>query len=283
VDPMAFLGEEARRNIQSGRCSAWTLPPDETCARTARVIITAALTALDLPGHTIDDAATMASELATNGLLHGLRASAAPAEGPLELWLYHRTEPVAELVCKLFDPRRDGFPPPSVRVGGVAPPDPYAERGRGLAVVRALASRCGVHLTRSRLRPWALSGKAAWFSVTVPDMPARPLPSTGEAATCLHRLLAERGISGIRRGDVPGVSVVSVRCGLTVWVRDGFTWRDQYDACVRYPLADLVEAVEAVVRRHEELLGQPPGRGPEGGGPESGPPSGPVGGRPAGL
>jgi hypothetical protein len=245
-------------DIRRGGCSAWVLPPDERCARTARSLIRETLMPLGLPGELIQDVVTIASELATNAFLHGLSGPAASRTGagspavPPELWLYRRGLSVAELVCKVFDPLRPVASAP-LRAGR---PAPFAEGGRGLAVVEGLAADWGVELTRCRLGRWRVPGKAVWAALTLPPTVPRttlPNPPRAYAAEMLCAALVQRGVTRVRRLHGAGVSVVSVRRGLTVWARDGFSWQAVAGRYVRYPFAELVEVTEQVIRLHEEL------------------------------
>jgi Histidine kinase-like ATPase domain len=99
----------------------------------------------------VDDALVIVSELVTNALRHGLprnpdeQPGFPPPLGPIELILLWPTGP---LYCVVTDP------------GAGAPmltdPDPDAEAGRGLHVVRALASEWGWGiLSPSRKAVWA--------------------------------------------------------------------------------------------------------------------------------
>jgi len=196
----------------------------------ARRLFRAAAEGVRLPDELIYDGATMASELAANsmhaqtGIQFDVRGC--PAAGAPEIWLYvRRVGGEQELVCKVFDalPRwKDDAPPdPAVDV----PVD--AVSGRGLHVIDGLSQgRWGHHLTRARLGDWKVPGKAVWFAVPVPASSAlerfrRPQPGSVQAAGILERMLSERGIGHIVRADAPasGMSVLSIRRGLTVWCR----------------------------------------------------------------
>jgi hypothetical protein len=99
-------------DITTGRCAVWALPHTPACAEVARRTIHSALGPL-LPSRLVNDCAIMASELATNGFVHGLRGRSlddqhAPAAGRSELAIYRRgSESTAELVITVFDPRPD--------------------------------------------------------------------------------------------------------------------------------------------------------------------------------
>lgn len=244
-------------DIHHGGCSAWVLPADETCAGTARSLVRETLTTLGLPRELIEDVAMIASELSTNAFLHGLggwgarRAGADTAALP-ELWLYRRGVPVAELICKVFDPFRSPHPT-TLRAGH---PGPFAESGRGLAVVEGLAADWGVELTRCRLGRWRVPGKAVWAAIPLPPAcpaPALPHLPRAYAAEELCAALIDRGVTRVRRMHSAGVSLVSVRRGLTVWARDDFSWQSPAGRYVRYPFTELVEVTEKVIRLNEEL------------------------------
>src|SRR5262245_19797957 len=100
------------RNIYGGDCSAWQLPPDGTGPREARDLTRKALEAIGLTGGFVDDAVTMASELATNAYLHGRSTDlAGVAPSAPELWLYLVRRPQMSVVCKVFDGNRRWVPP----------------------------------------------------------------------------------------------------------------------------------------------------------------------------
>jgi hypothetical protein len=213
-------------------------------------------------------AADMGGELIT---------SAGPAlPGRPELWLYLRGLGTGrELVCKIFDCYRgwrNGPAPSSLRAPG------HAVSGRGLQIVHELSlGRWGHHLTRARLGGRGARGKAVWFAVPAPLAHARLADVTGlraythsadvtatrirlsahQAAMRLRAMLDERGFGGrLVRADRPGsdVSVLSIRCGLTIWCRPGELSLTTPDGSVqRWDCTDLVEAAEQVVRRYEEL------------------------------
>lgn len=270
------------------RCSVWQLPADETCAQAARRVILQSMNFMKFPEEDIEDSVTMVSELATNAFRHatdfGIRGSS-PHVGLPELWLYRRGQGAeSQLVCKVFDPSRRWSPDEAEEdeVG-------LRDGGRGLDVVAALSQGCwGVHLTRSQLGQWPVPGKATWFAIPMvhgsygqpysatkaesadagaahalprvePDVP-EPLvhddpADASQAARELVDSLGARGISRVYvRDDGYGQSVVSVRTGLTIWVRDGlFVWDIKSAGSFRHPAHDLAEVVEEVVRIHEEL------------------------------
>jgi hypothetical protein len=253
TDPMA----SGQPDIRRGGCSAWMLPPDETCAGVARSLVRETLATLGLPRGLIQDVALIASELSTNAYLHALGGRAAHQAGAdiaalPELWLYQRARPVPEMVCKVFDPLRSAHPA-TLRSGR---PGPLAENGRGLAIVDGLATDWGVELTRCRLGQRRVPGKAVWAAVQfAPTYSRPPLPNPPRAYAVeeLCAALVQRGVTGVRRMHSAGVSLVSVRRGLTVWARDAFSWQDPAGRYVRYQFRDIVEVTEQVIRLHEEL------------------------------
>ena len=251
--------------VSAGGCSASPLPLDATCAAAARRLFRATAAGVGLPDDSVYDGVIMASELAANSMhaqtgiqfdVHGRAAAGAP-----EMWLYlRRVGGEQELVCKVFDalPRwKDDTPPdPAVAV----PVD--AVSGRGLHVIDGLShGRWGHHLTRARLGGWKIPGKAVWFAVPVPassalDRFSRPQPGSVEAAGILERMLSERGIGHIVRADAPasGMSVLSIRRGLTVWCRSRVvSWTGRSGHREWRAFYDLVDAAEQIIGAHEEL------------------------------
>jgi hypothetical protein len=251
--------------VSAGGCSASPLPLDATCAAAARRLFRATAAGVGLPEDSVYDGVIMASELAANSMhaqtgiqfdVHGCAVAGAP-----EMWLYlRRVGGEQELVCKVFDalPRwKDDTPPdPAVAV----PVD--AVSGRGLHVIDSLShGRWGHHLTRARLGGWKVPGKAVWFAVPVPassalDRFSRPQPGSVEAAGILERMLSERGIGHIVRADAPasGMSVLSIRRGLTVWCRSRVvSWTGRSGHREWRAFSDLVDAAEQIIGAHEEL------------------------------
>ena len=246
--------------LARGGCCAWPLPADATCAAVARDVFKEAAGVLGLPGELEFDGVTMASELAAN-TLHALdnvefdAAGGWPPAGAPELWIYLR--PAAgrwELVCKVFD-SLCGWK------NGAAPVPDSAEldsvSGRGLQVVAGLSGgRWGHHLTRSRLGGWKVPGKAVWFGQPVPGscVPA-PLRQcrfgAGRTARALEGMLTERGLGGgLLRVQEPAdqMSVLSIRCGLTVWCRHtGIWWRTPDGRNERRVPSDLEDTAEQLV------------------------------------
>jgi hypothetical protein len=251
--------------VSAGGCSASPLPLDATCSAVARRLFREAASGVELPAELIYDGATMASELAANSM-HAQTAVQFDARGCAvagapEIWLYlRRVGGAQELVCKVFDalPRwKDDAPPdPSIPVPG------DAVSGRGVHVIDGLSEgRWGHHLTRARLGGWKVSGKAVWFAVPVPASSAldrfrTPQPGSVQAAGILERTLSERGIEHIVRADAPtsGMSVLSIRRGLTVWCRSRVvSWTARSGHREWRAFSDLVDAAEQIVCAHEEL------------------------------
>ena len=251
--------------VSAGGCVASPLPLDTTCSGAARHLFRAAAAGVGLSAELTYDGSIMASELAANsmhaqtGIQFDVRGCA--VAGAPEIWLYlRRVGGEQELVCKVFDalPRwKDDAPPdPAVAV----PVD--AVSGRGLHVIDGLSQgRWGHHLTRARLGSWKASGKAVWFAVPVPasnalDRFRGPQPGSVQAAGILERMLAERGIDHIVRADAPasGMSVLSIRRGLTVWCRSRVvSWTGGAGHREWRAFSDLVEAGEQIVCAYEEL------------------------------
>ena len=123
------------------------LAADLTSARQARTAIRQALTAWRMD-HLSGDAELLASELVANAAEHG--------DGqPISLALRRHPGPGGRpgITCEVTDtspamPRRTD-------------PEPDAERGRGLAIVAALAHSSGVRTTPG--------GKTTWFTLALTD------------------------------------------------------------------------------------------------------------------
>lgn len=74
--------------------------------------------------------------------------------------------------------------------------------------------------------------------------------------------IADRGVARVRRQHTIGVSLISVRSGLTVWARDAFSWQDMTGTYVEYPFTELAEVADQVIRLHEELAARHDGSEP---------------------
>jgi hypothetical protein len=232
----------------------------------ARDAFRTAVGLLSLPDELRFDGITMASELAAN-TMHARRnvefdgAGSWPLAGAPELWIYlRRAAGRWELVCKVFD-SLSGWNNDLTPVPGGAGADSVS--GRGLQVVAGLsAGRWGHHLTRSRFGGWKVPGKAVWFGQPVP---ARCVPgpqrrgrlTPARAARALEGMLVERGLGGgLLRAQAPSaeVSVLSVRCGLTVWCRETMIWWRSPDGRYEERLpTDLVDTAEHLVCSYEEM------------------------------
>jgi hypothetical protein len=233
--PASMVPAEAAA-LAGGGCCAWPLPADATCAAVARGVFREVAATLSLPGELASDGLLMTSELAANtlhaqGNIEFDGAGTWPIAGAPELWIYlRRAAERWELAVKVFD-SLSGWKDDLAPVPGAA--GAAAVSGRGLQVVAGLsAGRWGHHLTRSRFGGWKVPGKAVWFAQPVPGgVVPEPLRRTrlapGRAARALEEMLAERGLGGgLLRAQEPseGMSVLSVRYGLTVWCRDNVIW-----------------------------------------------------------
>jgi hypothetical protein len=129
------------------------LPADLTSARQARAAVRQALAAwgMDDP---FGDAELLASELAANASEHG--------SGPVSLALRRQAAPDGQpaITCEVTDTSPHL---PRQRLAG-----PGAERGRGMAIVEALASSSGTRATEA--------GKTTWFTLALAGRAARLTP-----------------------------------------------------------------------------------------------------------
>ena len=127
------------------------LPADLTSAREARVAVRQALAAWRMD-HLSGDAELLASELVANAAEHG-------DGNPIGLSLRRDAEPGGRpgITCEVTDSS------PAVPAPRDAEPD--AERGRGLAIVSALARSSGVRASGA--------GKTSWFTLTLTDRTSR--------------------------------------------------------------------------------------------------------------
>jgi len=123
------------------------LPADLTSARQARSAVRQALAGWGM-GHLSGDAELLASELVANAAEHGNGQ-------PISLALRRHAEPAEQpgITCEITD----GSPAMPRRVE----PGPDAERGRGLAIVDALAQSSGMRATQA--------GKTSWFTLALTD------------------------------------------------------------------------------------------------------------------
>ena len=124
------------------------LPADLTSARQARSAIRQALADWGMD-HLSDDAALLASELVANAAEHG--------DGtPISLALRRHAEPGGQpgITCEVTD-TSPAIPRPRTEPGA------DAERGRGLAIVAALARSSGMRASQA--------GKTTWFTLALTD------------------------------------------------------------------------------------------------------------------
>ena len=252
----------------AGGCLTWPLSLDATCAREGRRVFREAAAGLGLPDDVIYDGMTMASELAANTLhaqdhVQFEGTARLPVAGAPELWLYlRRTAGRWELVCSAFDSLagwKCGASP------GLDGPGPYAGSGRGLQIVAGLSGgRWGHHLSRSRLGGWRVPGKVVWFAQPlqarcVPARLDRARPQPCQVSRRLEVMLAERGLGAslLRAGEAGGgISVLSVRRGLTVWcLPNTIMWRTRAGVYEQRTLTDLEDTAERIVSLCEELDG----------------------------
>jgi anti-sigma regulatory factor (Ser/Thr protein kinase) len=140
------------------------LPADLASARQARSAVRQALAAWGM-SHLTDDAELLASELVANAAEHG--------DGkPIDLALRRHAEPDGRpgITCEVTDASR--AMPQRIE------PGPHAERGRGLAIVDALARSSGVRASQG--------GKTTWFTLALTDRAhrvARQIEHEPEAGT----------------------------------------------------------------------------------------------------
>ena len=125
------------------------LPPDTAAPSRARRFVAEALLDWQVPDR-IDDALLLASELVTNAVEHG--------SPPATLQIAYR-EP--ELLIEVHD--ASGRLPVLGRLD-----DPVAERGRGVAIVDAIADSWGVVDIPN-------DGKAVWCKLALRPSPLTPL------------------------------------------------------------------------------------------------------------
>ena len=132
---------------ESGGVFRADLPADLTSARHARAAIRQALAAWGM-GHLSDDAELLASELVANAAEHGTDRS-------IGLAVRRHAEPGEQpgITCEVTDT--------SPAMPHRTAPGPDAERGRGLAIVEALAQTSGVRASQA--------GKTSWFTLALTD------------------------------------------------------------------------------------------------------------------
>ncbi len=137
------------------------LPDGAECAGVARAVVRKALADWGLPDLR-DDAALAASELAANAFIHG--------SGPVELYLKLEQGPGVRyaLVCEVSDTGPATF-------RGATGVSQYAESGRGLLIVAAVARSVGMRA--------GAGCKTVWFRLDVRDTHAAGCRITAGAAT----------------------------------------------------------------------------------------------------
>jgi anti-sigma regulatory factor (Ser/Thr protein kinase) len=131
------------------------LPADLTSARQARAAVRQALAAWGMNDPS-GDAELLASELVANASEHG--------GGPISLALRRQAAQDGKpgIACEVTDTSPD--------LPGQRQARPGAERGRGLAIVEALASSAGTRATDT--------GKTTWFTLALTDRAGRLTPHT---------------------------------------------------------------------------------------------------------
>jgi hypothetical protein len=277
-DSTWFPGNSADQDGGAAPGFAWRLPDDPGCARSARAYVRQALAGLRLPKKLIEDAELAVSELAANAWQHALDSKpllegTGPCAALPELWLYRRGTPLdAELVCGIFDTRRDAWPQPRQNLLRLLPDDseladPQLDailagnpgNGHGLGIIQAISRATGCHRTRSRLNGLPVPGKVTWFTMKIPASSPAACPPPAEltpvqAAHTLSALLSARGIPGIsHHHGTRTQSVVSIAVGLTVRCRDGiFQWLA--GGVEQRAFFDLADTVEDIIRLHENLV-----------------------------
>jgi anti-sigma regulatory factor (Ser/Thr protein kinase) len=147
VPPAQRAGADQATGAADGDTRRTELPADLASARQARAAVRQALADWGMD-HLSDDAELLASELVANAAEHAVGE-------PIGLALHRHAEPSDQpgLTCEVTDtspamPRR-------------AEPGPDAERGRGLAIVDALAQTSGVRASQA--------GKTTWFTLALTD------------------------------------------------------------------------------------------------------------------
>ena len=130
-----------------GAAMRTVLPADLTSARQARSAVRQALATWGMD-HLAADAELLASELVANAAEHG-------HGNPISLALRRHTEPGGRpsITCEVSDT--------SPAMHRRTEPGPDAERGRGLAIVTALARSSGVRASQA--------GKTTWFTLALTD------------------------------------------------------------------------------------------------------------------
>jgi anti-sigma regulatory factor (Ser/Thr protein kinase) len=147
VPPAQRAGADQATGAADGDTRRTELPADLASARQARAAVRQALADWGMD-HLSDDAELLASELVANAAKH--------ADGkPISLALRRHPEPGEQpgLTCEVTDT--------SPAMPQRTEPCPDAERGRGLAIVDALAQSNGVRASHT--------AKTTWFSLALTD------------------------------------------------------------------------------------------------------------------
>ena len=147
TDPPPKEAPGADEPSADGATMRTELPADLTSARQARSAVRQALAGWGMD-HLSGDAELLASELVANAAEHG--------DGtPISLALRRHAEPCEQpgLTCEVTDS--------SPAMPQRTEPGPDSERGRGLAIVNALARSSGVRATQA--------GKTSWFTLALTD------------------------------------------------------------------------------------------------------------------
>ncbi|WP_349256486.1 putative ATP-grasp-modified RiPP [Streptomyces luomodiensis] len=135
-----------------------SLPCTEESVRIARLSVAATLRAWGLDA-LVDDARLIASELATNAIVHTVRSIPDPEQrGCFRVKVERPGDHLLRI--STFDRSR--------AVPRVVHASETAESGRGMAVVEAVASRWGIDP-----KPW---GKGVWAECTIPERPTPVRP-----------------------------------------------------------------------------------------------------------
>ncbi|MFD0684183.1 ATP-binding protein [Actinomadura fibrosa] len=197
----------------------------------------------------VDDAVTIVSELATNAFVHGVPGRPPDGPGP-ELVMYVRRART-EIVTQVFDsgPWKGRLPRTCVRS------DLATESGRGLQLVDALTAEhggsWGVHRSRSRL---ATVPEVAYFVQPVPEGGRSGQVDLDSGGRALGAALRARGLGPLHGCEGWDMAVLSVRAAITVWVRSStISLITPLTGTVRYPLVDVADVVEGIVRCNEDL------------------------------
>ncbi|WP_435105340.1 ATP-binding protein [Nocardiopsis synnemataformans] len=155
---------EPRRRLPLRRCSFRFVGRPES-VKEARAWMERKLTFSDAPDETAENTLLLLSELATNNVQHAPVGSVGRGDFYIRAFFFHRW-----LRVEVLDAYGRA---PSLRV---VTPDTYAEGGRGLVLVNALASRWG---SFQSLRGPGMFFELRWHA---PELlaPVVPLPRKGQ-------------------------------------------------------------------------------------------------------